>query len=144
MTKIITKSKWFIIGGLVITFLQLLFDTLNVAGLNGNVTMWIGASIMFAGLIYSGLKQFFDEEYDNITLWIQICLFGAYFVGGVLDNLDMLPFSEEGKSIIRTVLTAINSFIPIVIKTIQGLPDADVIPNKLGGTNPPPDKDEKP
>lgn len=142
MRKAITKSKWFIIGGLVITFLQLLFDTLNVAGLKN--TMWLGAFIMFGSLIYSGIKQYFDEEYDNITLLIQLCLFGAYFFGGVLDNLDMLPFSEEGKSIIRTVLTAINSFIPIVIKTIQGLPDADIVPNKLGGTNPPPDKDEKP
>ena len=142
MTKIITKSKWFIIGGLIITFLQLLFDTLNVAGLKN--TMWLGAGIMFASLVYSGLKQYFDDEYENITLWVQICLFGAYVFGGVLDNLDMLPFSDEGKSIIRTVLTAINGFIPVIIKTIQKLPDIEISPNKLGGTNPPPDKDEKP
>lgn len=126
MTKIITKSKWFIIGGLIITFLQLLFDTLNVAGLPN--TMWLGAFIMFGSLIYSGLKQYFDDDYDNVTLWVQVCLFGAYFFGGILDNLDLLPFNEEWKSIIRTVLTALNSFIPIVIKTIQELPDKDEKP----------------
>ncbi len=126
MTKIITKSKWFIIGGLIITFLQLLFDTLNVAGLPN--TMWLGAFIMLGSLIYSGLKQYFDDDYDNVTLWVQVCLFGAYFFGGILDNLDLLPFNEEWKSIIRTVLTALNSFIPIVIKTIQELPDKDEKP----------------
>lgn len=127
MTKIITKSKWFIIGGLIITFLQLLFDTLNVAGLPN--TMWLGAFIMLGSLIYSGLKQYFDDDYDNVTLWVQVCLFGAYFFGGILDNLDLLPFNEEWKSIIRTVLTALNSFIPIVIKTIQELPDKGKLPN---------------
>lgn len=123
MRKAITKSKWFIIGGLVITLLQLLFDTLNVAGLKN--TMWLGAFIMLGSLIFSGAKIYFDDYYENVTLWIQLCLFGAYIVGGILDNLDMLPFSEEGKSIIRTVLTAINGFIPIVIKTIKELPDID-------------------
>ena len=142
MKKALTQSKWFIIGGLFLTFLQFLFDTLNVAGIAN--TMWLGAIIMFGSLIYSGAKQYFDSTYDNITLIVQLCLFFAYVTGGVLDNLDMLPFTEEGKRIIRTVLTALNGFIPIIIKTVQQLPDTGIEPQKLGGTNPPPDKDEKP
>lgn len=141
MKTALTQSKWFIVGGLFLTFLQFLFDTLNVAGIAN--TMWLGAIIMFGSMIYSGAKQFFDKSYDNITLIIQLCLFFAYVGGGILDNLDMLPFTEEGKSIIRTALTAINGFIPIIIKTIQQMPNASDEPQQLGGTNPP-QKDEKP
>ena len=125
MSKIIVNSKLFIAFGLLVTFLQLLFDTLNVAGLGKDSTVYIGAIGMLLAIVHSGVEQYLSKEIDDKTLYIQLALFFAFVGGGVLDKLDYLPLNDEAKSIIRVVLTMLTNFIPIVLKTINSLPNKD-------------------
>lgn len=119
--KVISKQKWYVAGVLIITFAQLLFDTLNVSGLGGEGTTMIGAIAMFGSIFFSGVKQYFDEEIGNGSLLIQVLLFIAFVTGGVLDNLDMLPFNDESKSIVRLSLTMLTNYIPLAIKQINAI-----------------------
>jgi len=119
MTKIISKNKTMVIVGLLFTFLQLLFDTLNVAKFSTETTIYIGAFGMLFSLFRTGWIQYFESDIADTTLWIQISLFVVYVAGGVLDKLDILPFNDEWKSIIRVVLTLFTNFIPIVLKTLN-------------------------
>ncbi len=119
MTKIISKNKTMVIVGLLFTFLQLLFDTLNVAKFSTQTTVYIGAFGMLFSLLRTGWIQYFESDITNTTLWIQISLFCVYVAGGILDKLDILPFNDEWKSIIRVVLTLFTNFIPIVLKTLN-------------------------
>lgn len=125
MSKIIGNSKLFIAFGLLIAFMQLLFDTLNVAGLASNYTVYIGAIGMLLAIVHSGVEQYLSKEIDDKTLYIQLALFVAFVGGGVLDKLDYLPLNDEAKSIIRVVLTMLTNFIPIALKTINSLPNKD-------------------
>ena len=125
MSKIIGNSKLFIAFGLLIAFMQLLFDTLNVAGLASNYTVYIGAIGMLLAIVHSGVEQYLSKEIDDKTLYIQLALFFAFVGGGVLDKLDYLPLNDEAKSIIRVVLTMLTNFIPIALKTINSLPNKD-------------------
>lgn len=118
MNKAINQSKLFIVIGLVLTLLQLLFDTLNVSNLSVETKTVIGAAGIFLALICSGFKQYFDPSISNATLWIQALLFAGYVAGGLLDKFDMLPFNDEWKSIIRIILTFTVNAVPIVIKTM--------------------------
>lgn len=119
MTKVISKNKTMVIVGLLFTFLQLLFDTLNVAKFSTQTTVYIGAFGMLFSLLRTGWIQYFESDITNTTLWIQISLFCVYVAGGILDKLDILPFNDEWKSIIRVVLTLFTNFIPIVLKTLN-------------------------
>lgn len=119
MTKVISKNKTMVIVGLLFTFLQLLFDTLNVAKFSTQTTVYIGAFGMLFSLLRTGWIQYFESDITNTTLWIQISLFCIYVAGGILDKLDILPFNDEWKSIIRVVLTLFTNFIPIVLKTLN-------------------------
>ena len=119
MTKIISKNRTMIIVGLIFTFLQLLFDTLNLGNFSAETTVYIGAFGMLFSLLRTGWIQYFNENLSNKTLLIQILLFLVYVFGGVLDKLDVLPFNDEWKSIIRVVLTLFTNFIPVVLKTLN-------------------------
>lgn len=118
MTQIIKQNKWFAITALILMLSQLFLDTLNVANFNTNTTVWIGAIGMFISIVNAGFKQYFSDI-DNSTIYIQVLLFVAYIAGGVLDQLDILPFNDDWKSIIRLGLTFISSSVPMVLKFLK-------------------------
>ena len=119
MKKAINQSKLFIVIGLILTLLQLLFDTLNVSHFSEQTTVIIGAIGIFLSILNSGFKQYFDSTISNKTLWIQALLFVAYVAGDLLDKFDVLPLNDELKAIVRIVLTFIANSVPIVIKTLS-------------------------
>lgn len=121
MTKVITNNKVMVIVGLFFTFLQLLFDTLNLGKFSLETTVYIGAFGMLFSLIRTGWIQYFESDIKDSTLWIQIALLVVYVAGGILDKLDILPFNDEIKSIVRVILTLFTNFIPIVLKTLKDL-----------------------
>ena len=119
MKKAIKQSKLFIVIGLILTLLQLLFDTLNVSHLSEQTTVIIGAIGIFLSILNSGFKQYFDSTISDKTLWIQALLFVAYVAVGLLDKFDLLPLNDELKAIVRIVLTFTANSVPIVIKTLS-------------------------
>lgn len=119
MKKAINQSKLFIVIGLILTLLQLLFDTLNVSHFSEQTTVIIGAIGIFLSILNSGFKQYFDSTISDKTLWIQALLFVAYVAVGLLDKFDLLPLNDELKAIVRIVLTFIANSVPIVIKTLS-------------------------
>lgn len=112
------NSRIFLLVGLVFTFLQMLFDTLNVSNISADAHSYIGAGAMLLVLLSSGFKQYFDPKINNGTVFIQIGLFIVFVAGGLLDKFDILPLNEEVKGILRIALTMLTNFIPIIIKTI--------------------------
>lgn len=119
MKKAINQSKLFIVIGLLLTLLQLLFDTLNVSNFSEQTITIIGAIGVFLSILNSGFKQYFDSTISDKTLWIQALLFVAYVAVGLLDKFDLLPLNDELKAIVRIVLTFIANSVPIVIKTLS-------------------------
>lgn len=119
MKKAINQSKLFIVIGLILTLLQLLFDTLNVSHFSEQTTVIIGAIGIFLSILNSGFKQYFDSTISDKTLWIQALLFVAYVAGDLLDKFDVLPLNDELKAIFRIVLTFTANSVPIVIKTLS-------------------------
>jgi len=119
MKQAINQSKLFIVIGLILTLLQLLFDTLNVSHFSEQTTVIIGAIGIFLSILNSGFKQYFDNTISDKTLWIQALLFVAYVAGGLLDKFDVLPLNDELKAIVRIVLTFTANSVPIVIKTLS-------------------------
>lgn len=118
MTQVIKQNKWFALTALILMLSQLFLDTLNVAKLSAQTTIWIGAIAMLIAIINAGFQQYFSDL-PNSTIWVQVLLFVGYISGGILDKLEMLPFSEDGKSIIRLALTFISSAIPLVLKFLK-------------------------
>ena len=121
MTKIVLKQKWYILIGLILTGMQLLFDTLNVSDIDVDAKVLIGASSMGLALIVSGYKQYLDPNTANATLWVQVLLFVVYVCGGILEIIDKMPIGDDAASITRTILTFITSYIPVIITTYNNL-----------------------
>jgi hypothetical protein len=119
MKQAINQSKLFIVIGLILTLLQLLFDTLNVSHFSEQTTVIIGTIGIFLSILNSGFKQYFDSTISDKTLWIQVLLFVAYVAGSLLDKFDLLPLNDELKAIVRTVLIFTANSVPIVIKTLS-------------------------
>lgn len=118
MTQIIKQNKWFALTALILMLTQLFLDTLNVAKLSAQTTIWISAIAILISIINAGFQQYFSDL-PNSTIWVQVLLFAGYISGGILDKLDMLPFSEDGKSIIRLALTFLSSSIPLILKFLK-------------------------
>lgn len=115
------KNTSIILIGLLLTLSQLLLDTLNVAKFSTQTTVYIGALGILISIIRSGYIQYFDSGISNETLIIQVLLFILFVAGGVLDKLEILPFNEEWKSIIRLILTFIINAIPLILNTVKNL-----------------------
>ena len=123
MTKVVLQNKWYIIIGLMITGVQLFFDTLNATSMAVESKMIIGAICMFLSLLSSGYRQFLDPKTSNNTIWVQIALLVAYVGGGLLEVFDLMPLPEEWAAVVRLGLTFTTNYIPIVISTINNLED---------------------
>lgn len=123
MTKVVLQNRWYIIIGLMITGVQLFFDTLNATSMAVESKMIIGAICMFLSLLSSGYRQFLDPKTSNDTIWVQIALLVAYVGGGLLEVFDLMPLPEEWAAVVRLGLTFTTNYIPIVISTINNLED---------------------
>lgn len=123
MTKIVLQNRWYIVIGLIITGVQLLFDTLNATSMTEDVKMTVGAICMFLSLASSGYRQFLDPNTSNNTLWVQIGLFVAYIGGGLLESFYLMPLPENLAAIVRLGLTFITNYIPIVISAVNNIDD---------------------
>lgn len=121
MSKIVLQNRWYIIIGLIITGVQLLFDTLNVSNIDVDAKVLTGASSMGLALIVSGYKTYLDPNTANATLWVQVLLFLVYVCGGILEILDKMPIADDAASITRTILTFVTSYIPVIITTYNNL-----------------------
>ncbi|HRH58693.1 MAG TPA: hypothetical protein PLS10_13665 [Chitinophagales bacterium] len=120
LKKVISTSKIFALIGLLITLAQMLFDLLNVANLNENTKIYVGAIGMVLAIINSGFKQFFDKNIDNRTIYLQLLLFIGFVAGGILDHFNQLDFlGQDTTAVMRVTLTFISTSIPIIIKTIN-------------------------
>lgn len=123
MSKIVLQNRWYIIIGLIITGVQLFFDTLNATSLTDESKMIIGAICMFLSLLSSGYRQFLDPKTANNTIWVQVALLVAYVGGGLLEVFDLMPLPEEWATVVRLGLTFTTNYIPIAISTINNLED---------------------
>lgn len=121
MTKIVLQNRWYIIIGLIITGVQLFFDTLNATSMAEDTKMIVGAICMFLSLLSSGYRQFLDPKTSNNTIWVQIALLVAYVGGGILEVFDIMPLPEELAAVVRLGLTFTTNYIPIAISTINNL-----------------------
>lgn len=123
MSKIVLQNRWYIIIGLMITGVQLFFDTLNATSMAVESKMIIGAICMFLSLLSSGYRQFLDPKTSNDTLWVQVALLVAYVGAGLLEVFDLMPLPQEWAAVVRLGLTFTTNYIPIVISTINNLED---------------------
>jgi len=123
MSKIVLQNRWYIIIGLIITGVQLFFDTLNATSLTDESKMIIGAICMFLSLLSSGYRQYLDPKTSNNTIWVQVALLIAYVGEGLLEVFDIMPLPEELAAVVRLGLTFTTNYIPIVISTINNLDD---------------------
>lgn len=121
MKKVILNEKMYVLLSIVLLGVQMLFDTLNTLHLQGSTTIYIGAASMLLSVVSSGFKQYLDPRLPNGRLIVQCTLFVAFVAGGVLDMTDKLPLSEGDAAVVRTILTFVSSFIPIVLSKIEDI-----------------------
>ena len=114
-----TKSIFSAIA-LSIALVQMFLDTANAANFSATTKMYIGAGAMFIAIVSTGFKQYFDNEIDNRTLYIQVLLFVAYVAGGLLQQLGELDFlGADVQSLLRLFLTFISLAVPLIVKAID-------------------------
>lgn len=118
MKKIIISEKTYSLICVVILGLQIAIDSMNTLNLNQDALLWVGFASLLVSLVASATKQYLDPRLSNNGLLIQLAMFIAFVAGGILDYKGMLPFDEGTAAVVRTLLTFISTFIPLLITKI--------------------------
>lgn len=118
MKKILINEKTYSVICVVILGLQIAIDSMNTLNLNQDALLWVGFASLLVSLVASAAKQYLDPRLSNNGLLIQLAMFIAFIAGGVLDYNGMLPFDEGTAAVVRTLLTFISTFIPLLITKI--------------------------
>ncbi len=89
----------------LIPAVQAVLDTFNAAQVSDALRMYIGALLILLIIVMQGIQIYLNPSIKNNALWVSVVALIGYIAGGVMDNLNVIPMSEESASVIRLVFS---------------------------------------
>ncbi len=89
----------------LIPAVQAILDTFNAAQVSDALRMYIGALLILLIIVMQGIQIYLNPSIKNNALWVSVVALIGYIAGGIMDNLNVIPMSEEVASVIRLVFS---------------------------------------